>query len=80
VHGAPCSVTLHLTLRARQHWQALDARRLTERPCAVPLAPSRPAADALRFWPGVVEADAFSVLGGPCSWSERDDSDMFVVD
>jgi len=46
VHGAPCSVTLHLTLRARQHWQALEARRLTARGWA---APSRPATEAFRF-------------------------------
>lgn len=31
VHGAPCSTTLHRTFRARQHWQALDARRFTGR-------------------------------------------------
>lgn len=29
VHGAPCSTTLHRTLRARQHWQAFEALRLT---------------------------------------------------
>lgn len=31
VHGAPCSTTLHRTFRARQHWQAFDARRFTGR-------------------------------------------------
>lgn len=31
VQGAPCSTTLHLTLRARQHWQAFDALRFTGR-------------------------------------------------
>jgi hypothetical protein len=41
VHGAPCSTTLHLTFRALQHWQALEARRFTGLPLAdveVPLA------------------------------------------
>lgn len=46
VHGAPCSVTLHLTLRARQHWHALEALLFTERPVVFP---SRPAWAALRF-------------------------------
>jgi len=46
VQGAPCSVTLHLTLRARQLWQALEARRFTARGW---VTPSRPATDALRF-------------------------------
>ena len=31
VHGAPCSTTLQRTLRARQHWHAFGARRLTAR-------------------------------------------------
>jgi len=31
VHGAPCSTTLHLTFLARQHWQAFEALRLTDR-------------------------------------------------
>lgn len=46
VHGAPCSVTLQRTLRARQHWQALEALLLTERPVVLP---SRPAWAALRL-------------------------------
>lgn len=46
VQGAPCSVTLHRTLRARQHWHALEALLLTERPVA---CPSRPAWAALRL-------------------------------
>lgn len=46
VHGAPCSVTLQRTLRARQHWQALEALRFT---ALVGTLPSNPAADALRF-------------------------------
>jgi hypothetical protein len=46
VQGAPCSVTLHLTLRERQHWHALDALLFTERPV---VCPSRPAWAALRF-------------------------------
>lgn len=50
VQGAPCSTTLHRTLRARQHWQALDARRLTGRkPAALAALP----VGALRFWPAV---------------------------
>ena len=40
VHGAPCSVTLHRTLRARQHWQALDALLLTDRPVVFPSIPA----------------------------------------
>lgn len=48
VHGAPCSVTLHLTLRERQHWHALEALLLTERPWGFPF-PSRPAWVALRL-------------------------------
>jgi hypothetical protein len=55
VQGAPCSVTLHRTLRARQHWQALDARRFTERPVVFP---SRPA------WV------AFRLMGCDSRWSE----------
>lgn len=33
VHGAPCSTTLHRTLRARQHWQAFDALLFTDLLC-----------------------------------------------
>lgn len=29
VQGAPCSTTLHRTFRARQHWHAFEALRLT---------------------------------------------------
>jgi hypothetical protein len=46
VHGAPCSVTLQRTLRARQHWQALEARRFTGRGGATS---PRSEAAALRF-------------------------------
>lgn len=46
VQGAPCSVTLQRTLRARQHWHALEALRLTAR---VGPFPSSPAAEAFRF-------------------------------
>jgi hypothetical protein len=48
VQGAPCSVTLHLTFLARQHWQALDALLFTAL-CA-PFK-SMPAAVAFRFNP-----------------------------
>jgi len=48
VPGAPCLVTLHLTLRDLQHWQGLEALLFTELLVPVPV-PSRPAADALRF-------------------------------
>lgn len=40
VHGAPCSTTLQRTFRARQHWHAFEARRLTGRLEAVVLEPS----------------------------------------
>jgi len=46
VHGAPCSVTLHLTFRALQHWHAFEALLFTERPVG---CPSIPAWAALRF-------------------------------
>lgn len=49
VQGAPCSTTLQRTLRARQHWQALEARLLTGLPFALTL---RPALLALRFGEG----------------------------
>ena len=41
VQGAPCSTTLHLTFRARQHWQAFEARLLIARKldaCVFPAA------------------------------------------
>lgn len=50
---------LQRTLRARQHWQALDARRFTERP--VPFS-FMPACAALRFggwWTSISDRDAF---------------------
>ena len=46
VQGAPCSVTLHRTFRARQHWHAFEALLFTERPVVVP---SNPAWVALRL-------------------------------
>ena len=46
VQGAPCSVTLHRTFRARQHWHAFEALLFTERPDG---CPSIPAWAALRF-------------------------------
>lgn len=49
VQGAPCSVTLQRTLRARQHWHALEALLLTER---LAVCPSRPAWVALRLGTG----------------------------
>lgn len=56
VQGAPCSTTLQRTLRDLQHWQALDARRLTGR-CG---RWSRPDAAAERFLPAAaVAADVF---------------------
>lgn len=47
VHGAPCSTTLQRTFRARQHWHAFEARRLTGRLEAVVLE-----ASALRLGDG----------------------------
>lgn len=64
VQGAPCSVTLQRTLRALQHWQALDALLLTDLP--VPW-PSMPAADAFRLAAGCVSG---------LSDSEAEHSDM----
>ena len=40
VHGAPCSVTLHLTFLARQHWHAFEALRLTDLPLLWPSMPT----------------------------------------
>ena len=48
VHGAPCSTTLHRTLRDLQHWQAFDARLLTLFGGRMPLGLS-PASEAVRF-------------------------------
>jgi hypothetical protein len=61
VHGAPCSVTLQRTFRARQHWQAFDARLLTGLGGA---APSKPAVEAFLFWTG--DAD--------CIWGDMEPS------
>lgn len=48
VHGAPCSTTLHLTLRDRQHWHAFDALRFTLFAGLI-LPGFRPAASAVRL-------------------------------
>lgn len=51
VQGAPCSTTLHRTFRARQHWQAFEARRLTAR------NPVEEELGALRFCPALGDDD-----------------------
>lgn len=48
MQGAPCSTTLQRTFLARQHWQALDARRFTLLAGRIPLG-LRPASVAERF-------------------------------
>lgn len=75
VQGAPCSVTLHRTLRALQHWHAFEALLLTGRP--VPF-PSIPAAEALRF---VGDDASFGGVVCICSGVSDmmdDESDMMV--
>lgn len=68
VQGAPCSTTLHRTLRERQHWQAFDALLLTLLGGRMPLD-LRPASEAVRFefweWTCIVSA------GGDDDESER---------
>lgn len=46
-------MTLHRTLRARQHWHAFDALLFT---ALVVAAPSKPAAEAFRFCDGEDDA------------------------
>lgn len=48
VHGGPCSTTLQRTLRARQHWQALEALLFTLLVGRVPLG-FRPASVDVRL-------------------------------
>jgi hypothetical protein len=69
VHGAPCSTTLQRTLRALQHWQAFDARRLTLFAGRIP--GFRPAASAVRF--GTVVCIVTDSAGEP------DESDMLSI-
>ena len=77
VQGAPCSTTLHLTLRFRQLLQAFDALRFTLLVGRVPLGFS-PASPAVLFavwdWPGCVAA--VSGGGGEEDESEIDPSSM----
>jgi hypothetical protein len=69
VHGAPCSTTLQRTLRARQHWHAFDALRLTLFAGRIP--GFNPAASALRF--GTVVCAVIDSAGEP------DDSDRLSI-
>lgn len=57
VHGAPCSVTLHLTFLARQHWHAFEALRLTDLPL---------------LWPSMPTWAAFRLDGSVSCTSERE--------
>lgn len=59
VHGAPCSTTLQRTFRARQHWHAFEARRLTGRLEAVVLE-----ASALRLGDGGCDEGERGELSG----------------
>ena len=71
VQGAPCSTTLHLTLRARQHWQALEALLLTAL-AGLPLVVFNPAVEALRL-------EVCSELGSPFVRGVGLMSDMMAV-
>ena len=84
MHGAPCSVTLHLTLRARQHWQAFAALRFEKNralatrfvltgPGPVSAPVPMPATDAFRFWPTCCG-------GGDLSTSSVGDTVLIVED
>lgn len=68
VQGAPCSTTLHRTLRDRQHWHALEALRFTLFAGLIP--GFKPAASAVRFaaggWTASIasgEADESDIVG-----------------
>jgi len=67
VHGAPCSTTLHRTLRALQHWQAFDALLFTLFAGRMPFDLS-PASLAVRF--------GGCACNGPVSVGDDDDSDI----